>query len=829
MVQPLSLKASAFVPTTSVAGSEPATIFRGENVVIRGLDGISKFEVFPGCKDLNENYNIDIVPVRQVESGTVIAAAGITADGTALLAITLHGQGYGILVPLTVAAHTTAALIAAAFRTAIQNDSFLNGLFTVSGSGADVVITDRLYRQNDPTRNILMENYTCTGITNGPTSGDTTAGVAGFRLSGTLAFTAGSKVVTGTSTLFLTELHTGQCIQSGGEAFWVNIVNSDTSFIAERAPTTTQTGQIARCLPVLFEVDRKRGVQKQGNAIIQDRGDLIFVGDGELYLNGVATGFSATRQPARLQRETDGSYSRLDIGFRTVPTKPSITVVGGGTKGMVAGSYSFMISFWNSVTKGFSNPSVPLKLDASNNPIVLTAGQQVRFDFDDSLIGRPNNADGFVIWGSLSGGGVTQVNAANYAEGPWYRVRDVKFSELDGNNAINIEYLDAELGEVVSGDNNAPPDCEWVCDFANSVFFVSALGKRTALNDLGTSPGSYVVPTKPGNREAAPYRWRVNIGDEITGFALGAGRLFTQTAKGIPFVTPTGKTEIARLLPQNVDIPFTMRPFWTKGGISPYGIEVVQDSVFMMTGGQPLRSPSMSDLESRLPFELGQVMVDLFRDLPNGHFLVKHDPKNQQVCFIGSAMEKNTQGYWVSKIFPYDIQRNRWMPTILLSKTDRDMIVSGAAVVDDRLEFLAGGRVAGGTHQVRTYRYDEPAGEAIPYYFVFQPSDMGEEEYAKIIKWLAVTGRVHNFKIQIHGTNEDGDFSITDIANGVNSISGDVTFADTSALRRFRKRKHLVKNLQLWSLRASGVWPGTGEVDRIDEILAGIGTHGYKG
>ena len=38
------------------------------------------------------------------------------------------------------------------------------------------------------------------------------------------------------------------------------------------------------------------------------------------------------------------------------------------------------------------------------------------------------------------------------------------------------------------------------------------------------------------------------------------------------------------------------------------------------------------------------------------------------------------------------------------------MIVSGAAIVNSRLELLAGGRVAAASPQIKTYRYDERNG-----------------------------------------------------------------------------------------------------------------------
>ena len=157
----------------------------------------------------------------QTKTATVVAAAGITGDGDLNVTITIRNSTYSILVPVTVATHTTAALIAAAVRTALGADSYITSLFTVSGAGGDVVLTDLIAQADDLSRNIYIQPALvggCTGITNGPLSAGTTHGVQTYKLTGTVRFTANDNTVIGTATDFENELHLGQFIIAGTQA-----------------------------------------------------------------------------------------------------------------------------------------------------------------------------------------------------------------------------------------------------------------------------------------------------------------------------------------------------------------------------------------------------------------------------------------------------------------------------------------------------------------------------------------------------------------------------------------------------------------------------------
>lgn len=810
MTTPIDLIPDRFAPSTSLTGGAGFNIFRGKNCRLRGVDGKPRVVAFSGCKDLGFNYDI-----------------------------------------------------------------------------------------------------------------------VGETLADTLTTTPGSNVVEGgPASSFTTALHRGQMILiekgSATEVAVVNRIIDDTHFEACRPMTESIPGGDGYYLPGWTGlIDNKRGLLRRGNAIRVDRGDVIFVGDGNLYLNGLDSGFTATRRPKRLAKQTDGTYIENPLGYDAAPPKFTVDGTTGGTRGMLAGNYSFLFSYYNSQTKGFSNPSEPVKYDSGGaselviasfgrfkitatlalgiktftdatpgNDVTIATGEIaitghgystgdavklqnysgalpvaasgggltelrtyyiIRVNADKLKLARteaeadagtaityasaagggthviykiPANADGFRVWQSASGGGNAAVNDANFANGNWYYAADILLSDLDVTHQAYVDCVDAQLGAIASGNNDAPPECEFVTEFANFVIYLSALGNTTNTSKNGTSPGNYVLCQKQSNREAAPFDWAVSMGDEVTGFAPGLGRLFCLTDQGIPFLTATGRQEISRLVPTLLDDPFTSRPFWTKGGVAPGNITTVQGDVFVWSGGKLLMSPRNADQYAN-PFELSGIVDDLAADWADGHVILKNDPYNQQLCIISAATRQNDAGYWISEILPLDLNTNTWQPIIELSSDTRDMIVSAAAVVDGRLELIVGGRDGVGGYEMRTMRYDESDGVAVPYYFALQPTDLGEEERKKSLKWIRATGRMTSPVVQIHGVRDDGTFSFDDVEDGTNPLY-QVALDTSAGIERQFKKKFLVTRLQNWLVRFSGTWAGSGDPDRIDEIVVGAELHGKR-
>jgi len=126
----------------------------------------------------------------QVETAT--AAGTITGAGNAEVIVTASGMtGSPKTLDVAVASTDTASEWAAKVRAALAADADVSALFSISGTGADIVLTRKadfsatvsgatvsVYPANDATLNVSLDNGTCTGITTAATSADTTAGVA---------------------------------------------------------------------------------------------------------------------------------------------------------------------------------------------------------------------------------------------------------------------------------------------------------------------------------------------------------------------------------------------------------------------------------------------------------------------------------------------------------------------------------------------------------------------------------------------------------------------------------------------------------------------------
>lgn len=117
---------------------------------------------------------------RQVETATGVSPSGITGSGNVRITITasgMDGSPLAIDVPVTVG--QTASQWMANVRAYLATNPIIQMYFSVSGSGADAVLTRKSpFAGNDSTLNIAIAQTTATGITAAPTSVNTTAGVA---------------------------------------------------------------------------------------------------------------------------------------------------------------------------------------------------------------------------------------------------------------------------------------------------------------------------------------------------------------------------------------------------------------------------------------------------------------------------------------------------------------------------------------------------------------------------------------------------------------------------------------------------------------------------
>lgn len=113
----------------------------------------------------------------QVETATVVGT--VTLAGNATVVVTCTGMtGTPKTISVAVALNDTAALVAGKIRTALAADTAVAALFTVGGTGAEVVLTKKAIAANIANLNVSIDNGTCTGLTTAASSADTTAGVA---------------------------------------------------------------------------------------------------------------------------------------------------------------------------------------------------------------------------------------------------------------------------------------------------------------------------------------------------------------------------------------------------------------------------------------------------------------------------------------------------------------------------------------------------------------------------------------------------------------------------------------------------------------------------
>lgn len=116
--------------------------------------------------------------VYQVETAVIVGT--ITLGGNMSVTVTAAGMtGSPKTLSVAVLLNDTASQVAAKVRTALEADEDVTAMFTVGGTGANVILTALQSAANDATLNIAYDNDTCTGLTPDASSNNTTAGVKG--------------------------------------------------------------------------------------------------------------------------------------------------------------------------------------------------------------------------------------------------------------------------------------------------------------------------------------------------------------------------------------------------------------------------------------------------------------------------------------------------------------------------------------------------------------------------------------------------------------------------------------------------------------------------
>lgn len=635
-------------------------------------------------------------------------------------------------------------------------------------------------------------------------------------LTGTISYNSSSLTVTGAGTLFQDELHLGELIYvSGQKLLSVKSIESQTSFTLNALPSGTGSGTAYRTR-ILRNLDTKRASLLWGDVSLTDKGSILAVGAGELYVNGAVlpgTSLTASRraQIAIFDSATD-TYSVTDIGFDDTvsTTHVTITVVAsGGTKNMSEGYYSFKIAYYSDITNGYSNASDTFLSGGTAGYHITSANSTFNFDFSGDVIYRPAKATGYIIYASAFGG-ASSISQINAIQGGWFELRRVPFTELTAD-AIAFDYVDSDLSSTLASfDNETPPDAEFISLFTGYVNLISTNGK--GVNSTGreteTSPGPLISPMKSDNLDAYPAANRVPTekGETILGYVNAAGRMFPMTPNTLQASTATG-------LPSS---PFTLRPFWQRGFASPFNLVFVDDTLYGFTTKGPYRSIATGDTAHESNDFAASIDAQTSAWNP-GYVFVAYDPKNSAVCYFHSCCSQNAQGYWETEVYPYSLKIYDWMPRILLTSPTRDMIVTGTATVQNTLDFIAGGRRFGTSDRWDTWSFDTGSGDTVTWYLAFSYMDGGAEFTGKILHRVRPKGKFTNGKVQIYAVTPDSDIDITDLETGANPVL-EIDLDDSTTVKQYEAFKRRAKNMLMWTARLEGESVSDGTIESTDQF-----------
>lgn len=116
---------------------------------------------------------------QQVETATVVGTIDPAGAGDVETVVTAAGMtGSPKTILTAVANNDTASQVAGKIRTDLAADVDIAAFFTVSGTGAEIVLTRLVAAANDATMNIATDNDSSTGLTAQPTSENTVAGIS---------------------------------------------------------------------------------------------------------------------------------------------------------------------------------------------------------------------------------------------------------------------------------------------------------------------------------------------------------------------------------------------------------------------------------------------------------------------------------------------------------------------------------------------------------------------------------------------------------------------------------------------------------------------------
>lgn len=654
---------------------------------------------------------------------------------------------------------------------------------------------------------LRMQNYILAGVGNdiylesykGQLNLDET--IPTLDITGTLDCPEGELTVVGTGTTFTTELRSGQMFWAEDDLFMVDAILDDTHLTVYRGPITALVAATGERTPVIYELDRQRATQIQGNAEQFDLGSILGTGWGELRLNGdVLPGTSMVFTGGPLIALFDAAtntYSVADVGFDTPTAVPVVTGVAGGTKGMVAGEYSLRFVPSSSITEGYSNPGPRV------NVTLVTAGDRISADFSAVTMDTAALQDQWDAYGS-------QFGVVNVNQGPWDFIRSITAAEIAaGGGIVFIEYLNAEIARQGQLDFDADPppiSAGFLATLQGNPQWVSCYGK------WGGSPGPMLIPSLFNNLEAAPAIWAVSSSppEDLIGVTSSLARLYLLCAKTLQqgIYAPTGDP----LVP-----PTQIRPYWSMGFSNPKQLIFALGLLIGYPHGGPTKS--IADAETVDAQFFGANVAEIIKGWVGQHVMVEWDnsPMVNAACFFCPAVELNAYGYWVTDVLLYGLNQLDWIGSVRIESTERDMAVVSVQNVDDQLYFLAGGRMGSGI-QFDTFAFNVAGGLPVNYYGVWELQAGGVLDRNKSVKAARVNGKFTQGLLKIYGFDSHKPETLADLETGVNSQVtinlGTISEVETSYRRPFNCPNNL-----MFTCRVEGVYSGEGDPDRCSGIM----------
>lgn len=620
-------------------------------------------------------------------------------------------------------------------------------------------------------------------------------------LTGTLTAATGELTIVGTGTLFTTELRSGQMFWAEDDMFMVDTIIDDETLTVYRGPITALSASVGERTPIIFNMDRQRATMIQGNVEQFDLGTILGTGWGTLRLNGdVLAGTSMVFTGGPLVAIFDSAtmtYSVADVGFDTPTTVPILISAAGGTKGMVAGEYSLRFVPSSSVTEGYSNPSPRV------NVTLASAGDRISADFSAVTMDTAALQDQWDVYG-------TQLGSVNVNQGPWDFIRSVTAAEIaSGGGIVFIEYLNAEIARQgqLDFDADAPPVAAgFMATLQGNPQWISCYGK------WGGSPGPTLVPSLFNNLEAAPAIWAVSSSppEDLLGVTSSLARLYLLCAKTLQqgIYAPTGDP----LVP-----PTQIRPYWSMGFSNPKQLIFALGLLVGYPHGGPTKS--IADAETVDAQFFGANVAEIIQNWVGAHVMVEWDnsPMVNAACFFCPAVELNAYGYWVTDVLLYGLNQLDWIGSVRIESTERDMVVTGVANIDNQLYFLAGGRM-GSDIQFDTFAWNVASGSPVDYYGVWELQSGGILDRNKTVKAARVNGKFTNGKLKVYGFDTHKPESLADLETGVNpQVTINLgTFGEVET--SFRQPFNAPNNFVL-TCRVEGTYSGEGDPDRCSGVI----------